>query len=78
MARCTRVCPWAASSCVISSPRRCTATAPGGDPGRGEQDGADAIDLWPRVHGNQREQLDAMGEPAFVDLLAEIKFDSAV
>ncbi len=32
--------------------------------------GADAIDLWPRVHGNQREQVDAMGEQAFLDLLS--------
>ena len=24
-----------------------------------------SIDLWPRVHGDQREQLDAMGEEAF-------------
>ncbi|MGB0595748.1 MAG: methionine-R-sulfoxide reductase [Rubripirellula sp.] len=27
--------------------------------------GATAIDLWPMVHGNQREQLDEMGEAAF-------------
>lgn len=32
--------------------------------------GATAIDIWPRVHGDQREQLDAMGEAAFADLLA--------
>ncbi|HBJ33874.1 MAG TPA: xylose isomerase [Planctomycetaceae bacterium] len=32
--------------------------------------GATAIDIWPKVHGDQREQIDAMGEPAFADLLA--------
>jgi len=31
--------------------------------------GATAIDLWPKVHGNQREQLDEMGEFAFAELL---------
>ncbi|MCP4095753.1 MAG: TIM barrel protein [Planctomycetaceae bacterium] len=31
--------------------------------------GATAIDLWPKVHGNQREQLDQMGEEKFVRLL---------
>ena len=24
--------------------------------------GADIIDIWPRVHGNQREQMEKMGE----------------
>ncbi|MCH2212627.1 MAG: sugar phosphate isomerase/epimerase [Fuerstiella sp.] len=33
--------------------------------------GAQAIDIWPRVHGNQREQLDEMGEEAFADMLRE-------
>ena len=33
--------------------------------------GATAIDIWPRVHGNQREQLDEMGEEAFAALLDE-------
>lgn len=32
--------------------------------------GATAIDIWPKVHGNQREQLDEMGEAAFAELLA--------
>ena len=32
--------------------------------------GADAIDLWPKVHGNQREQLDEMGEERFREMLA--------
>lgn len=31
--------------------------------------GASAIDIWPKVHGNQREQLDAMGEDRFAELL---------
>ncbi|SFI01006.1 sugar phosphate isomerase/epimerase family protein [Planctomicrobium piriforme] len=31
--------------------------------------GSSAIDIWPRVHGNQREQLDEMGEEAFAALL---------
>ncbi len=31
--------------------------------------GAAAIDIWPKVHGNQREQLDEMGEAAFAALL---------
>jgi sugar phosphate isomerase/epimerase len=33
--------------------------------------GASAIDLWPKVHGNQREQLDELGEAAFAELLAK-------
>src|SRR6056297_2560998 len=33
--------------------------------------GATAIDIWPKVHGNQREQLDAMGEDRFRALLKE-------
>jgi sugar phosphate isomerase/epimerase len=33
--------------------------------------GATAIDIWPKVHGDQREQLEAMGEAAFADLLAK-------
>ena len=31
--------------------------------------GATAIDIWPKVHGNQREQLDALGEERFAELL---------
>ncbi|MBD3672843.1 MAG: sugar phosphate isomerase/epimerase [Planctomycetaceae bacterium] len=31
--------------------------------------GASAIDIWPKVHGNQREQLDEMGEERFAALL---------
>jgi len=32
--------------------------------------GAAALDIWPKVHGNQREQLDEMGEAKFAELLA--------
>ena len=31
--------------------------------------GADTIDIWPRVHGNQREQIEAMGHDAFAAML---------
>ena len=31
--------------------------------------GATAIDLWPKVHGSQREQLDELGEEKFRSLL---------
>lgn len=31
--------------------------------------GATEIDLWPKVHGNQREQLDALGVDRFQELL---------
>jgi sugar phosphate isomerase/epimerase len=33
--------------------------------------GAEALDIWPRPHGNQREQLDTMGEAAFAELLKQ-------
>ena len=32
--------------------------------------GATAIDIWPKVHGNQREQLDELGEEKFIQMLA--------
>ena len=32
--------------------------------------GAAHIDIWPRVHGNQREQVASMGNDAFAELLA--------
>ena len=32
--------------------------------------GANAIDLWPMVHGNQREQLDELGERSFAEMIA--------
>lgn len=35
--------------------------------------GAAHLDIWPRRHGNQREQLDEMGVEAFRDLLAAHK-----
>lgn len=31
--------------------------------------GATTIDIWPKVHGNQREQIESMGEEAFRKLL---------
>ena len=33
--------------------------------------GATALDVWPKVHGNQREQLDEMGEEKFAELLSK-------
>ena len=33
--------------------------------------GTNAIDIWPMVHGNQREQLDELGEAKFRELLAQ-------
>lgn len=33
--------------------------------------GATSLDIWPKVHGNQREQLTEMGETAFVNLLKQ-------
>ena len=33
--------------------------------------GAMAVDIWPKVHGNQREQLDDLGEAKFAEMLAE-------
>ena len=33
--------------------------------------GAEHIDIWPKVHGDQREQVEAMGEERFAALLAE-------
>ena len=32
--------------------------------------GGEHIDIWPRVHGDQREQVDSMGNDAFAELLA--------
>ena len=32
--------------------------------------GAERIDIWPRVHGDQREQVEAMGNDTFAELLA--------
>ncbi len=38
--------------------------------------GCEAIDIWCRVHGNQREQIKAMGDEAFAGLLKkhQVKF----
>ena len=33
--------------------------------------GATAIDLWPRAHGSQREQLDAIGVGKYLDMIAQ-------
>ena len=33
--------------------------------------GSSAIDIWPKVHGNQREQLEELGEDKFADLLQQ-------
>lgn len=33
--------------------------------------GAETLDIWPAPHGNQREQVDAMGQEAFAQLLAD-------
>jgi len=33
--------------------------------------GAAAIDIWPKKHGNQREQIDDLGEQKFAAMLAE-------
>ncbi|MBD06877.1 MAG: xylose isomerase [Gemmatimonadetes bacterium] len=30
---------------------------------------SDTLDIWPRVHGDQREQVEAMGHDAFAELL---------
>ena len=35
--------------------------------------GAEQIDIWPRVHGDQREQVEAMGHERFAALLGENK-----
>jgi len=34
---------------------------------------ATAIDIWPKVHGNQREQIDELGEEKFAELLEKHK-----
>ncbi|TWU01435.1 sugar phosphate isomerase/epimerase family protein [Neorhodopirellula pilleata] len=36
-----------------------------------KKSGATAIDLWPRKHGSQREQLDAIGIEKYAEMLAE-------
>lgn len=34
--------------------------------------GATAIDIWPKIHGNQREQLDELGEDKFASMLSAL------
>lgn len=33
--------------------------------------GAEAFDIWPRIHGNQREQVEEMGHDKFAELLKQ-------
>ena len=40
--------------------------------------GSEAIDVWCKVHGNQREQIDEMGHTVARDLLAKNKVKAAV
>ena len=35
--------------------------------------GAETIDIWPRVHGNQREQIEEMGHEEFSKMLRSHK-----
>ncbi len=35
-----------------------------------KKSGSEHIDIWPRVHGDQREQVESMGNDAFAELLA--------
>lgn len=37
--------------------------------------GATALDIWPKPHGAQREQLEAIGEAAFAELLGKHNID---
>ena len=37
--------------------------------------GATAIDIWPKVHGNQREQIEKMGHDRFAQLLQQNNID---
>ena len=40
--------------------------------------GADTIDIWPRVHGNQREQIEEMGHDAFSKMLRSHKTSKGI
>ena len=40
--------------------------------------GADTIDIWPRVHGNQREQIEEMGHDAFSKMLRSHKTNKGI
>lgn len=37
--------------------------------------GATGIDIWPKAHGNQREQLDQLGEERFAELLRRYEIE---
>ncbi len=36
-----------------------------------QKTGASFVDIWPRVHGNQREQMDLLGHSVVADMLAK-------
>lgn len=40
--------------------------------------GADAIDLWPAPHGNQREQVDELGREKFAEMLTHARVKLAI
>jgi len=40
--------------------------------------GAETIDIWPRVHGNQREQIEEMGHEAFSKMLRSHKTSKGI
>jgi len=40
--------------------------------------GADTIDIWPRVHGNQREQMEEMGHEKFAALMKQHKTSKGI
>lgn len=40
--------------------------------------GADTIDIWPRVHGNQREQIEEIGHEAFTKMLRSHKTSKGI
>jgi len=40
--------------------------------------GADTIDIWPRVHGNQREQIEETGHEAFSKMLRSHKTSKGI
>ena len=43
-----------------------------------EKTGCEAIDIWCRVHGNQREQIEEMGDEKFAQLLSKYKVQLGV
>ncbi|MDE2679947.1 MAG: sugar phosphate isomerase/epimerase [Verrucomicrobiota bacterium] len=40
--------------------------------------GADTLDIWPRVHGNQREQMEEMGHEKFAAMLKQHKTSKGI